>query len=56
VVEHTSGTIIGEAWFAGHAGPVVSVAVIPDARTASIADPRQAVSHSTIRVEGVEAL
>ena len=30
VVDLERGTVIGEAWFAGHAGPVVSIAVIPD--------------------------
>jgi uncharacterized protein (TIGR03032 family) len=56
VVDLERGTIIGEAWFAGHAGPIVSVAVIPDAHTVSIAEPRSLVSQSTIIMEQAEAL
>jgi uncharacterized protein (TIGR03032 family) len=56
VVDLGRGTVIGEAWFAGHAGPVTSIAVIPDARTASIAEPRSAVSQSTVVVERAEGL
>ncbi len=55
LVDLMRGTVIGEAWFAGHAGPVVSVAVIPEARSASVVDPRNSVSHSTIMVERPEA-
>ncbi len=50
------GTVIGEGWFAGHAGPLTSVAVIPDASSACIVEPRNAVSHSTIMVEQAEPL
>jgi uncharacterized protein (TIGR03032 family) len=56
LVDLERGTVIGEAWFAGHAGPVTSVAVIPDAPTACIVDPRNPVSHSTIMVEHAEPL
>jgi hypothetical protein len=51
VVDLERGAVIGEAWFAGHAGPVVSIAVIPDARRASIEEPRSRVSQSTIVLE-----
>ncbi len=56
LVDLERGAVIGEAWFAGHAGPVTSIAVIRGARTASIAEPRSRVSQSTIVVESAEAL
>jgi uncharacterized protein (TIGR03032 family) len=56
LVDLERGAVVGDAWFAGHAGPIVSVAVIPDARSAIMADPRTTVSHSTIMVERAEAL
>lgn len=56
LVDLERGIVIGEAWFAGHAGPVVSMAVIPDARTAFVADPRNVVSHSTIMEARAEPL
>jgi hypothetical protein len=56
VVDLERGTVIGEAWFAGHAGPVVSIAVITDARRASIEEPRSRVSQSTIVLERSGAL
>ena len=30
LVDLKRGTVVGEAWFAGHAGPVASIAVIPE--------------------------
>jgi uncharacterized protein (TIGR03032 family) len=56
LVDLERGTVIGEGWFAGHAGPLTSIAVIPDASSACIVEPRNVVSHSTIMVEHAEPL
>jgi uncharacterized protein (TIGR03032 family) len=56
VIDLERGTVIGDAWFAGHAGPVVSIAVIPDARSASVEEPRSRISQSTIVLERPETL
>jgi uncharacterized protein (TIGR03032 family) len=56
LVDLEHGTVVGEAWFAGHAGPVSSIAVIPAARAVSMAEPRSRVSQSTVVVESAQAL
>ncbi len=56
LVDLERGAVTGEAWFEGHAGPVVSITVIPDAPSASIAEPRGRLSRSTIVLERSEAL
>jgi uncharacterized protein (TIGR03032 family) len=48
VVDLERGVLVGEAQFLGHAGPILSIAAIPAPGAVSIAEPRGAISRSTV--------
>lgn len=59
LVDLASGVIAGHATFAGHAGPVQSVAVVAEANgatTTTIAPPRGLLSQSTVVMAAPESL
>jgi uncharacterized protein (TIGR03032 family) len=56
VVDLGTGDIAGHATFAGHAGPVQSVAVITETTGTTIAPPRGLLSQSTVVMAATESL
>jgi uncharacterized protein (TIGR03032 family) len=56
LVDLRTGDIAGHATFAGHAGPVQSVAVISDTTGTTIAPPRGLLSQSTVVMAATESL